>query len=141
MLSRQEEQADRLEVLENDKRVKGSTFSQFAESDATPLGRFSAISNPTIIGATKVPNYPAGPAWCAGDQGLEPPTGVNINEHPPVGEPHEIKASMQVALRPSLPCSVGATPSASDTPKLLAQRVLFLLVRFLGGRDDLRKHR
>jgi hypothetical protein len=72
MLSKQIEQADRLEVLENEKRLRnqGSTFSQFAESEAsTPLGRFNAISNPTIIGSKPSPatQYPQGPAWSAGD--------------------------------------------------------------------------
>jgi hypothetical protein len=64
-LSRQEEQNDRLEVLENEKRLKGATLSQFAQADAAEArGRFTAHEQSKVIGSTLVPQYPAGPAWC-----------------------------------------------------------------------------
>jgi hypothetical protein len=98
-LSRQEEMQDRNEYLENEKALRGassqgSSFAQFAASEAgTPLGRFSAISNPTVIGAEATPNYPQGPAWCSADQGLEPPFPVDISAQEPTGEAFEIARS------------------------------------------------
>jgi hypothetical protein len=119
MLSKHEEQADRREVIENEKRLRssssdqGSTFLAHTHNDTG--GRFSAISNPTVIGTEATPKYPQGPAWCADPSGIEPPLGVDINAMEPVGEPHELKASI-ASLDPSLP-SAKATPSASDAPK------------------------
>jgi hypothetical protein len=100
MLSKHEEQAERREVIENDKALRGassqgSTFHQFGNSDAaTPLGRFSAISSPHVVGSEPIAKYPQGPAWCAGDQGLEPPFPLDVNALEPVGQPHELKASI-----------------------------------------------
>ena len=129
MLSKHEEQAERRETLENDRRVRepsgtsasgGSTFLSHTHNDVG--GRFSAISNPTVIGSTQVPNYPAGPNWCADDQGLEPPFPVDISAVEPVGEPHEIRAS---SLGPS-EHSDQATPNpSSQVPPLAAEGLGF----------------
>lgn len=80
MLSKQEEQAERLEILENEKRLKGSTYMAHTHNDTG--GRFSAVSNPKVIGSTPnpAPHYPAGNAWAAADQGTEPSLGVDINK-------------------------------------------------------------
>jgi hypothetical protein len=131
MLSRQQEQLERLEAVENERRLRnqGSTFSQFAESDAaTPLGRFKEVSNPTVIGATKVPQYPA--AYLQHDPVPdEPPTGVNINEHPPVGELHELRASIANQVGPVLSQAQTGDPTAAPSnasvvpPRLMSTRV------------------
>jgi hypothetical protein len=111
-LSKHEEQASRLEILENDKALRGassqgSSFAQFAASEAsTPLGRFSAISNPTVIGSTPTPAsaYPA--AFLQHDPVPdEPALGVDINAMEPVGQPHELKASI---------ASLGPTPAQAS---------------------------
>jgi hypothetical protein len=94
MLSRQEEQSERREVLENDKRVReqGSTFLAHTHNGAG--GRFAAISSPTVIGAEATPKYPQGPAWCADQTGIEPPLNYSVNALEPCGEPHEVRASI-----------------------------------------------
>jgi hypothetical protein len=87
MLSKQEEQQERLDVLRNDQRLRnpGSTFSQFAASEAsTPLGRFSAISAPHVVGSESIPKYPA--AFLQHDPvPTEPPLGYSIEAQEPLG--------------------------------------------------------
>jgi hypothetical protein len=119
MLSKHEEQASRLEILENEKRVRnpGTTFHQFGSSEAAEArGRFSSISNPTVIGSTPTPAsaYPA--AFLQHDPVPdEPKLGVDINAMEPVGEPHELRASI-ASLGPSTH-SAKATPNpASGEP-------------------------
>ena len=85
MLSKHEEQAERRDVLENEKRLRASTLSQFAQADAAEArGRFTAHEQSKVIGSTLVPQYPAGPAWCDADQGLEPPLGYAIDAQEPL---------------------------------------------------------
>jgi hypothetical protein len=124
MLSKQEEQAERRDIIENEKRLRGSTLSQFAQSDAAEArGRFSAISNPTVIGTETTPKYPQGPAWCADPTGVEPPLGVDINAMEPVGEPHELKASI-AQLGPDLQQALGdPTAAPSNSSRLMSKRV------------------
>ena len=61
MLSKHEEQAERRETLENDRRLRdqGSTYMAHTHNDTG--GRFSAVSNPRVIGSTPNPAsaYPA----------------------------------------------------------------------------------
>ena len=108
MMSKHEEQNDRLEILENEKRLRdqGSTYMAHTHNDAG--GRFSAISNPTVIGSTPSPAsaYPA--AFLQHDPVPdEPSLGVDINEMEPVGQPHELKATLGRSV------SAEATPSPS----------------------------
>jgi hypothetical protein len=106
-LSRQEEMEDRQEYLENQKRLKGSTFMAHTHDDTG--GRFRTISNPTIIGSEKIPKYPA--AFLNHDPvPTEPPLGVSINEHPPTGEPHELRASVSTPG----PLAVSPVQATSD---------------------------
>jgi hypothetical protein len=104
MLSKQEQQQERLDVLRNEQRLRdqASTLSQFAESDAaTTLGRFSAISSPVVVGANAIPKYPA--AYLNHDPVPdEPCLGVSVDAMEPVGENHELKATVPSDLGPSL---------------------------------------
>ena len=117
MLSKHEEQQERLDVLKNEQRLRnqGSTFSEFAQSDAaTSRGRYGAISSPQVVGQQAIPNYPA--AFLQHDPVPdEPSLGVNINEMPVCGEPHE-----QSPPKPS-PCSEALAPDepTSDAPPLV----------------------
>jgi hypothetical protein len=122
MLSRQEEQSERREVLENDKRVReqGSTFLAHTHNGAG--GRFAAISSPTVIGAEATPKYPQGPAWCADQTGIEPPLNIDVNAIEPCGEPHEIRASI-ASLEPCLSPAQGnsgdpASGEGAEAPPL-----------------------
>jgi hypothetical protein len=116
MLSKHEEQSERMEILRNEKRLRnqGSTFSQLAESDATtPLGRFSAISSPHVVGSESIPKYPA--AFLQHDPVPdEPKLGIDINEMPTCGEPHEIRASL-ASLEPASPGRSSHHSSAQET--------------------------
>jgi hypothetical protein len=105
MLSKQEEQQDRREVLRNDAKVRGATFSDFAQAEASEArGRFTAHERSTVIGSAPSPAsaYPAGPAWTCDPVGPEMPLGYSVEDHEPVGEPAEIRASI---------ASLGPTPA------------------------------
>jgi hypothetical protein len=114
MLSKQEEQAERRETLDNDRRVReqGSTYLAHTHNDTG--GRFSAISNPTVVGSSQIPKYPA--AYLNHDPvPTEPALGVDINEMEPVGQPHEIKATLgPPCLSPAAP----PNPSSQAFPPL-----------------------
>jgi hypothetical protein len=97
MTSNLKDQAERKEVLENDRRVRdGTTFRQFAESEvAEPRGRFATTNEATVIGSTPTVNYPAGANWSSDPVGDEPALGFAIDEQlEPVGTPQEIAASI-----------------------------------------------
>src|SRR5215469_16475303 len=82
MLSKQEEQRDRYETLINDKRVRdqqreqGSAYIHHVEQPAG--GRFAVIDQPTIVGLTANPQYPAASAPFQHDPVPdEPPLGFD----------------------------------------------------------------
>jgi hypothetical protein len=85
MLSRQEEQLERRDVLENEKRLRGSSSGASAHQGSTFLqhthndvgGRFAAISSPTVVGEKAIPQYPA--AFHQHDPVPdEPPLGLDV---------------------------------------------------------------
>jgi hypothetical protein len=85
MLSKQEEDQERRETLENDLRVlreRGSTYHQHgvAQADELSQGRFAATGVPSVTGATPVPSYPAAGAHQADPVGTEPPLGFSVND-------------------------------------------------------------
>jgi hypothetical protein len=123
MLSRQEEQLLRKETLDNDRRVReqGSTFLAHTHNDIG--GRFAAISSPVVVGSESIPKYPA--AYHQVDPVPdEPALGVSVEDHEPVGEPHELRASVQ-SLEPSPQGTSGdATAAPSNaTSRLMSKRV------------------
>jgi hypothetical protein len=92
MLSRQEEERERRETLENDRKAleaerqrilrEGSTFHQHAQSAANDEagGRFAAVSPTTVVGAEpamKYPQLPSSSPWSGAqpEPGIEPPLG------------------------------------------------------------------
>jgi hypothetical protein len=125
-LSRQDEQQDRLDVLRNDQRLRnqGSTFHQFATSDANE-DRGASISNPNVIGAkpSAATQYPAAADWTRDPVPKENQLGVDINEMPTCGEPHELRASVSLGS-PSLLSSTQATSGSAPTPLADAGPVL-----------------
>jgi hypothetical protein len=90
MLSKQEEEQERREVLENDRKVReqqrGGTFHQYAQSTANDEagGRFAAVNSVSVVGAEPVVKYPAAAAHQADPVPTEPPTGYDINEMLPL---------------------------------------------------------
>jgi hypothetical protein len=109
MLSKQEEEQERREVLENDRKVReqhrGSTYHQYglAQADELSGGRFGALGTPTVTGATPIPRYPAASAAHQIQLPDESPTGYDINEMPPLDSIPE----------PSLPCAAQDTGGAA----------------------------
>jgi hypothetical protein len=93
-LSRQEEMEERKSVLRNEQRLRnpGTTFSQFAESEATEArGRFTAHEQSRVIGSEPLPRYPQLPAsspWAGPDLvPTEPALGYAIDAQEPLGPP------------------------------------------------------
>jgi len=97
---------EKLAELFNEQKVRNAqrrsenatTFSSFAQAEADePRGRFSQIENSNVVGATPLPEYPAGPSWSADATGVEPPLGYRIDEQAACGEPWEIQKSLASA--------------------------------------------
>jgi hypothetical protein len=123
MLTRQQEEQERRETLENDRLVReaehrrilreGTTMHRFAQSAANDEagGRFRAVNSATVVGA-QPPTYPQLPSsspW-SGTQpepGPEEPLGYEINKL----MPHELEPSMAVSMS-SVVEATGGAPSA-----------------------------
>jgi hypothetical protein len=126
MLSSQEEQADRLATLENDRRMleqqRGSTFHQHAQAQAndTAGGRFAAVGVPRVVGSVPNPSsqYPAAAAHQADPVGVEPPLGIDINAMPGLENPADVSVSPSAdpggAAAPSCPSDVEHAPPSSS---------------------------
>jgi hypothetical protein len=94
MLSKQEEEQERRETLENDRlvreaehrriRLEGTTFHQFGQSQAHDEvgGRFASISPITVVGANPTLKYPAAAAHQADPVPIEPPLGFSVDDMP-----------------------------------------------------------
>jgi hypothetical protein len=86
MLSRQEEEAERQAVLENDLQVQrqAGTFFQHGVSQAAELsqGRFAAMGAPHVVGSAPAPRYPAAAAHQADPVPAEPPLGYSVDAMP-----------------------------------------------------------
>jgi hypothetical protein len=109
MLSKQEEQIERVGVMRNDARVReqqGSTFHQFAEADAQIPGRFSAVASSYVIGSKSDISgaYPAAAAAHQIQLPDEPPLGLDN----PALEPSSCEAQ-----------ATGPTSGAPSTPDVL----------------------
>ena len=143
MLSRQEEDRERREVLRNDQRIReareqsprvfadqskpnqASTLHQHAVADAdTPRGRFSAISAAYVVGskADIACAYPAASAHQHDPCGPEPPLGYRIDELEP-SVLAEAQATDGPADAPSTPLGQRAGPSLSHEPGELGRGV------------------
>jgi hypothetical protein len=125
MLSRQEEEQERCETLENDKLVReaehrriqreGTTMHQHAQSAANDEagGRFASVNPTTVIGVQPLPTYPQLPAnspWHGSDPVPdEPPLGYRIDAVP------EQEPSMAVGGLPSIEAT---GPASADAPSL-----------------------
>jgi hypothetical protein len=96
MLSRQEEEQERRETLENDRLVleaerrrilrEGTTFHQFGQSQAHDEagGRYASISPISVVGADPTLKYPAAAAHQADPVGIEPPLGYSVDQVEPI---------------------------------------------------------
>jgi hypothetical protein len=121
MLSKQEEEQERIETLRNDLLVRqqqqnASTFHQHAQAQAldTAGGRFAATGAPRVIGSTPSPaaQYPA--ASAAHQTELPPvePLGYSVDAMP--GDESESPTGVPPVTSPvdTGPASDGNAPSA-----------------------------
>jgi hypothetical protein len=106
------EQEERRRVFAQDQSLpnRASTFHQFAVADADiPLGRFSAISNPQIVGQGA--SYPACSPALQTQLPPEPPLGYRIDE---LEEPSTVSSSCSPVEQPDGP-SAPSTASAMSS--------------------------
>jgi hypothetical protein len=84
-------QAERKRVIENDRKVSTFMAHAAANIDDDRGGRYAAVgSSPRVTGASPI-SYPQQPSpWHHDPVGLEPPLGFSVEDHDPVGEPHEL---------------------------------------------------
>jgi len=85
-------QDEKRDTLANDRRA--NTFLGHTDSGAG--GRFAAITESTVTGTARVPQYPRQPEgspW-ADEQATEPPLDFDISSAPIVGEFCEVQASL-----------------------------------------------
>jgi hypothetical protein len=121
MLSKQEEEQERREVLENDRRVREQqqqtgTFFSHGVSQAldTAGGRYgAAMGAPNVTGATPIPKYPAAAAHQADPVGTEPPLGFSVNDLEPSAGLSAAEATGGAAA-PSAPPDVEPAPPPSS---------------------------
>jgi hypothetical protein len=92
MLTRQEEEAEREAVLENDRLVReqqkqreqSGTFFSHAQAQAAELaqGRFAGVNSASVIGSTEATRYPAASLAHQTELPPEPSLGFSIDEMP-----------------------------------------------------------
>jgi hypothetical protein len=112
-------QAEKREVLRD-------TLLARAQSDAdlTSQGRFKREITTRVTGVPSYPQLPPSSPWANGfDQNLEPPFGVDVEAHAPVGTHAEIEASIPTLKPPevhALPAAVEDRVGEPDgTPPLI----------------------
>jgi hypothetical protein len=109
------DQAERREVLENDRLAReqqqqreASTYLDQYHSDIG--GRFGVIEHETVVGrvSPQLPQLPASSPWSGlqPEPGIEPPLGIEINKL----TPHELEPSL------SSPEAVASTDDSADAP-------------------------
>ena len=107
----QASQSERREVLRNDSYLSRAQ----ADADLTSQGRFKRETATRVTGVPAYPSLPASSPWSSGfDQNLEPPFGVDVEAHEPVGTAKEQEQS-KLAL--SLATEVASPPVAGDRVK------------------------
>jgi hypothetical protein len=107
MLSRQEEDRERRQVLKNDARVRDQqgVSAYIDHQHDEMLGRFSQIGATNVIGSTAVPQYPAASAHQRDPVPIEPPLGYRIDDLNP-SDPVELPSfSQQETGDPTAPSS------------------------------------
>jgi hypothetical protein len=107
-------QSEKRDIVENDRRVHKATY--FSHTHPDEGGRFAASDQPPrhVVGSTPVPRYPAGPNWSADPTGVEPPTGIAIDQMDPVGETFEVERSLCEVRNGAAPPTEPLSASPND---------------------------
>jgi hypothetical protein len=96
--------------------VEPSPGGRFAEA-----ARRERLAKPQIVGtepSARYPHLPASSPWAGPDLvGVEPPLGVEINALEPVGEPHEVAASLGEVVAPPSVASAEVVETTSPNPE------------------------
>jgi hypothetical protein len=96
-------QAFKRKILAED-RDRLASYLDHANASADDLagGRFAAVNKTTVTGASPI-SYPRLPANSPSNQAVmvpdEGPLGFSVNDHEPVGEPHERGDAAEAGLR------------------------------------------
>jgi hypothetical protein len=99
-MSNEEDQAERRRILREDRAA--STYHQFAEADANEHGgRFAKEMEARVTGVPQVPPMPEGNPWAEDIVPAEGPLGYSVNEMEPVGNYHEVSASLTGLMAPT----------------------------------------
>jgi hypothetical protein len=133
MLTDQEEQAEKRRVLLQDadvrrrqqeqaQRERSGTFFSHAQAAAndTGGGRFAALGNPTVVGASEATRYPAAAAAHQTELPPEPSLGFSIDEMPGLESSmatlcsSSVEATGDPAAAPSSDDGSPATPSGGS---------------------------
>jgi hypothetical protein len=117
-------QRERRQVLENDRKVHDSYHNRaLNDIEASQGGRFAAQSRTEVIGAaSQYPRLPDSSPWAQPD-GVGPEPFIDGRDIPePVGEVHEIEASLNASSSPAPDDGVGAgsgsPPSNGPAPTI-----------------------
>jgi len=122
-------QQEKRNVLKNDKLVRDTYHSRaLADAELEFSGRFKATGKPTVSGSEPLVRYPLQATSPWNDAGVppEPPTGYAIDQLEPVGENHEVQASLNAPSSPLARVATGDGASASpDHPPRVRGRTPF----------------
>ena len=125
--SEREEMALKLATLHNDllqlqqkatDDKRANTYLAHALVDAEMIGgRFVAVGRASVTGSGAIPhsNLPA-PSWAGQDNAVEPPYGVPIDAHLPVGEIGEIEQAARILREREV--AAAAASSAADVDRV-----------------------
>jgi hypothetical protein len=123
MLSKQEEEQERREVLENDRKVleqRCSTFHAHAQAQADEMsqGRFAAIGAPRVVGSTPNPaaQYPAASSAHQIELPPEQAFGYSVDDMPELENPAAVSASVSPAAEPGGAAAPSAPPDVEHAP-------------------------
>jgi hypothetical protein len=121
VLSRQEEEIERREVLENDRLVReqlkqreqsGTYLSHTHPDEISGGGRYAVISPTVVTGAQPLPRYPAAGPHQSDPTGVEPPLGVSVDAMFVVPSADVLAAVEQLGA----PAADSAPPSEREPP-------------------------
>lgn len=105
-------QAEKAAILVEDRR--NSTMLGRSQLDLLELGgRYARQSQ--VVGGTGAPEYPAASGWTQDPGGVEPPLGLDISAVEPVGEIHEVNASIERRALTSLPSTTKCGDDSAST--------------------------
>jgi hypothetical protein len=117
VLSRQEEEQDRIRTLRNDLSVcqqqeRSGTYLSHTHSELG--GRYALVSPQTIVGADPIPNYPAAAAHQHDPVPQEPSLGFAIDELEPSTVSCAVEATGPTSGAPSTPLGRDVGPLSSQ---------------------------